>query len=145
MIAVILLIFSILSIIILYNAFLITINERKKEYAVLNSVGATESQILKMTFLENIIIGILGIIIGFLISILGSCILLKMLNNIADSTIYNFKLILDIKYIILSFVIIIINIYVSSLIILYLNLAILLSFVSFEQSLDVLVFPSLTI
>lgn len=116
MIAVILLIFSILSIIILYNAFLITINERKKEYAVLNSVGATESQILKMTFLENIIIGIIGIIIGFLISILGSCILLKMLNNIADSTIYNFKLILDIKHIILSFVIIIINIYISSLI-----------------------------
>ena len=116
MIAVILLIFSILSIIILYNAFLITINERKKEYAVLNSIGATEGQILKMTFLENIIIGILGIIIGFLISILGSCILLKMLNNIADSTIYNFKLILDIKYIILSFVIIIINIYISSLI-----------------------------
>lgn len=116
MIAVILLIFSILSIIILYNAFLITINERKKEYAVLNSIGATEGQILKMTFLENIIIGILGIIIGFLISVLGSFILLKMLNNIADSTIYNFKLILDIKYIILSFVIIIINIYISSLI-----------------------------
>ena len=116
MIAIILLIFSVLSIIILYNAFLITINERKKEYAVLNSIGATESQILKMTFLENIIIGIIGIIIGFLISILGSCILLKMLNDIADFTIYNFKLILDIKYIILSFVIIIINIYISSLI-----------------------------
>ena len=116
MIAIILLIFSILSMIILYNAFLITINERKKEYAVLSSIGATESQILKMTFLENFIIGIIGIIIGFLISILGSCILLKMLNNIADSTIYNFKLILDIKYIILSFVIIIINIYISSLI-----------------------------
>ena len=49
-------------------------------------------------------------------SILGSFILLKMLNNIANSTIYNFKLILDIKYIILSFAIIIINIYVSSLI-----------------------------
>ena len=116
MIIIILLIFSILSIIILYNAFLITINERKKEYAVLNSIGATESQILRMTFLENIIIGIIGIIIGFLISNLGSYILLKMLNNIVDSTIYNFKLILDIKYIIISFVIIIINIYISSLI-----------------------------
>lgn len=116
MIVIILLIFSILSIIILYNAFLITINERKKEYAVLNSIGATESQILKMTFLENIIIGIIGIIIGFLISNLGSYIFLRMLNNIVDSTIYNFKLILDIKYIIISFLIIIINIYISSLI-----------------------------
>ena len=116
MLIVILLIFSVLSVIILYNAFLITINERKKEYAVFNSIGATESQILKMTFLENFIIGIIGIIIGFLISVLGSFILLKMLNNIANSTIYNFKLILDIKYIILSFCIIIMNIYISSLV-----------------------------
>ena len=51
MLIIILLIFSILSVIILYNAFLITINERKKEYAVFNSIGATESQILKMTFI----------------------------------------------------------------------------------------------
>ena len=116
MLIIILLIFSILSVIILYNAFLITINERKKEYAVLNSIGATESQILKMTFLENMLIGIIGIIIGFLLSILGSFIILKMLNNIVNSTIYNFKLILDIKYIILSFCIIIMNIYISSLI-----------------------------
>ena len=82
----------------------------------MNSIGATESQILKMTFIENLIIGIIGIIIGFLLSVLGSFILLKMLNNITNSTIYNFKLILDIKYIILSFTIIIINIYISSLI-----------------------------
>lgn len=34
--------FSILFIIILYNAFLITIDERQKEYAVLNSIGGTE-------------------------------------------------------------------------------------------------------
>lgn len=116
LLVIILLIFSILSIIILYNAFLITINERKKDYAVLNSIGATEGQILKMTFLENIITGIIGIIIGFLLSYLCSDLLLKLLNNIVVSTIYNFKLVLDIKYIIISFVIIIINIYISSLI-----------------------------
>lgn len=116
LLVIILLIFSILSIIILYNAFLITINERKKDYAVLNSIGATESQILKMTFLENIIIGVIGIIIGFLLSYFCSDLLLKLLNNIVASAIYNFKLVLDIKYIIISFVIIIINIYISSLI-----------------------------
>ena len=116
LLVIILLIFSILSIIILYNAFLITINERNKDYAVLNSIGATEGQILKMTFLENIIIGVIGIIIGFLLSYLCSDLLLKLLNNIVASTIYNFKLVLDIKYIIISFVIIIINIYISSLI-----------------------------
>ena len=116
LLVIILLIFSILSIIILYNAFLITINERKKDYAVLNSIGATEGQILKMTFLENIIIGVIGIIIGFILSYFCSDLLLKLLNNIVASTIYNFKLVLDIKYIIISFVVIIINIYISSLI-----------------------------
>ena len=69
-----------------------------------------------MTFLENIIIGVIGIIIGFLLSYLCSDLLLKLLNNIVASAIYNFKLVLDIKYIIISFVIIIINIYISSLI-----------------------------
>ena len=116
MFIIILLVFSILSIIILYNAFLITINERKKEYAVLNSIGATESQILKMTFLENIIIGIMGIIIGFLLSILGSTIIVKMLNNILEPANYHFGLVLDIKYMMLSLVIMIINIYLASLI-----------------------------
>ena len=112
----ILLVFSILSIIILYNAFLITINERKKEYAILNSVGATEGQVLKMTFLENIIIGIVGIIIGGLLSVLGANIILKLLNNILEPTVYNFNLVIDIKYIILALLLIIVNIYVSSVI-----------------------------
>ena len=56
--------FSILFIIVLYNSFLITIDERRKEYAILNSVGATEGQILKMLFTEIAIMGIIGIIIG---------------------------------------------------------------------------------
>ena len=112
----ILLVFSILSIIILYNAFLITINERKKEYAILNSIGATEGQILKITFLENIIIGIVGIIIGGLLSVLGANIILKLLNNILEPTVYNFNLVIDIKYIVLALLIIIVNIYVSSVI-----------------------------
>lgn len=111
-----LVIFSVLFIIILYNAFLITINERKKEYAVLNSVGGTESQILKMVFSETTIMAVIGIIIGALLSILGTSIILKMLNNVLTSTLYAFNLILDIKYIIISIFIIMLNIYISALI-----------------------------
>ena len=116
MILVILLVFSILFIIILYNAFLITINERKKEYAILNSVGGTEGQILKMIFLEATIMGIVGIIIGSLISFLGTNIILKMINNLLVSTGYNFCLIIDIKYMVLSLFMIIFNIYISAII-----------------------------
>lgn len=115
-IIVILMAFSILFIIILYNAFLININERKREYAILNSVGGTEGQILKMIFLEGIVMGTIGIIVGGLISCLGSNVILKILNNLLANTGYNFRLIFDTNYIILSLFIIIINIYISALI-----------------------------
>ena len=107
---------SILFIIILYNAFLITINERKKEYAVLNSIGGTEGQILKMILFEGIIMGAIGIFIGGIISIFSSNMILKLLNNILKNTGYNFRLILNIRYIILSLGIIIFNIFISSII-----------------------------
>ena len=107
---------SILFIIILYNAFLITINERKKEYAVLNSIGGTEGQILKMILFEGIIMGAIGIFIGGIISIFSSNVILKLLNNILKNTGYNFRLILNIRYIILSLGLIIFNIFISSII-----------------------------
>lgn len=107
---------SILFIIILYNAFLITINERKKEYAVLNSIGGTEGQILKMILFEGIIMGTIGIFIGGIISIFSSNLILELLNNILKNTGYNFRFILNIRYVILSLGIIIFNIFISSII-----------------------------
>lgn len=107
---------SILFIIILYNAFLITINERKKEYAVLNSIGGTEGQILKMILFEGVIMGAIGIFIGGIISIFSSNMILKLLNNILKNTGYNFRFILNIRYIILAIGIIIFNIFISSII-----------------------------
>ncbi len=108
--------FSILFIIILYNSFLITINERKREYAILNSIGGTEGQILKMIFFEGIILGIIGMIIGGMFSIVATNVILNILNNILSDTGYNFRLIVDSKYLILSVCIILINIFESALI-----------------------------
>lgn len=107
--------FSILFIIVLYNSFLITIDERRKEYAILNSVGATEGQILKMLFTEIAIMGIIGIIIGGAISVLCANIILNLLNHIIMNTGYVFKLVLYIPYCIASILIIIINLYISAL------------------------------
>ncbi len=107
---------SALFIIILYNAFLITINERKKEYAILNSVGGTEGQVLKMIFKEAIMMGVIGIIAGGMLSVLLSNIVLSSINNILNRAGYYFRLIFDIKYIMLALGIIVINIYFSILI-----------------------------
>lgn len=116
MIIVILFIFSVLSIVILYNSFLITINERKKQYAILTSIGATESQIIKIVFFETIVVGISGILIGGVISYLGTEIILKMINQILIPTSYHFRLIINAKSIFLALFIIIANIYLSAII-----------------------------
>ena len=116
LIILILVIFSIIFIIILYNAFLITVNERKREYAILNSVGGTEGQILKMIFLEGIIIGIIGIILGGIISVFCSNIIIELLNKILIEAGYTFRLVFDIKYIIASVLIIIANIFIASIV-----------------------------
>ncbi len=116
MILLILIVFSALSIVIIYNAFLITVNERKKEFGILVSIGATEGQIKKMLFYEATILGILGIIVGTIISFLGTEVILKMINNVLKYTNYQFKLFIEVKYIILSVVFIILNIYIAMII-----------------------------
>lgn len=108
--------FSILFIIILYNAFLITINERKREYAVLNSVGGTEGQVLKMIFTEAIFMGIIGIVIGVVLAIFVANSILSGVNGILNIAGYYFKLTINAKYIMLAILIIAINIYLSVLI-----------------------------
>ena len=116
MLIVVILVFSILFIIILYNAFLITINERKKEYAILNSIGGTEGQVLKMVFVEAIFMGIIGVIIGGILATISAKLILNSLNNILVSAGYYFRLLIEAKYIIFSLIIIAINIYLSVLI-----------------------------
>lgn len=116
MIVLILLVFSIFFIIILYNSFLVTINERKRDYAILNSIGGTEGQVLRMIFLEATIMGAFGIIIGGVLSVIGVKAILDMVNNILAPTSFNFSLVVDIKYVIVALIIILLNTYISAII-----------------------------
>lgn len=112
-IVLVLIIFLIIFLIILYSNFYVTMNERKKEYAVLNSIGATESQLLKIAIIEGIVIGAIGIIIGIIMSILGANIILNLLNNIVKSTIYNFELEIKLIYFIILIILVFYNIFTS--------------------------------
>ena len=47
-----------------YNAFSISISERKKQFGILNSIGATKSQVMKLVFVEALIVSIIAIPIG---------------------------------------------------------------------------------
>ena len=106
-------IFLVIFLIILYSNFYVTMNERKKEYAVLNSIGATENQLLKIATFEGTLIGVIGIIIGIILSFIGANIILSLLNNILKSTIYSFRLIPKISYFVIFIVLVFYNIYLA--------------------------------
>lgn len=61
----------VVSMIALMCIFTITINERKQEFGVLASLGAKKSHIIKIIILEAGTIGLLGGIIGVVISTIG--------------------------------------------------------------------------
>lgn len=73
---------SIGCIIVIYNSFAISVSERKKQFGLLSSIGATKKQIRKTVFFEATVVGIIGIIIGILSSIFGIGILLRVVNSL---------------------------------------------------------------
>ncbi len=67
---------------IIYNAFSISVNEKKKSYAMYKSIGASPKQILFSVFLETLIILVIAIPLGFLLSLGFVALVLLIVNNI---------------------------------------------------------------
>ena len=74
---------------IIYNAFSISVNEKKKKYATYKSVGATPKQILYAVFLESLIVLIIAIPLGFLLSLGFVSLILFIINNLLEGIISN--------------------------------------------------------
>ena len=66
---------------IIYNAFSISVNEKKKSYAMYKSIGASPKQILFSVFLETLIILGIAIPLGFLLSLGFVALVLLIVNN----------------------------------------------------------------
>lgn len=67
---------------VIYNAFAISIGERKKQFGMFASVGATSAQIRRIVLIEAGVIAAIGIPLGILGSIVGVGILLKLTQGI---------------------------------------------------------------
>src|SRR5262245_30239360 len=67
---------------VIYNAFAISISERKKQFGMFASVGATAAQIRRTVLVEAGVIGAIGIPLGILGAIIGVGILLKLTQGI---------------------------------------------------------------
>lgn len=69
------------SVVLIYNAFAMSINERITYLGMLASVGATKKQKRMSVYFESFILGIIGIPIGFFAGVLGIGITLKALGS----------------------------------------------------------------
>lgn len=109
----------IVSIFCIKNSFMITIAEKRKLYGMLGSVGATRKQIKKSVVLEGIILGFIGIPLGILIGIIGTQLILLLMNMILGPyffpSIKRLTMHFSIFPVILSFVLGIFAIYFSSM------------------------------
>lgn len=103
-------------VIVIYNSFAISVMERKKQFGLNASIGATKKQIRYTVFFEAMIVGIIGIPLGILSSYIGIGVLLKLVNyllpNIFSAPL---KLVTYPTFILIPIIFIIITIFLSSL------------------------------
>ena len=74
---------SIACIIVIYNSFHISVMERKKQFGIFASIGATKTQLMKTVFLEALIVAVIGIPLGVLSGMLGIKITLDIIMKLA--------------------------------------------------------------
>lgn len=67
---------------VIYNAFAISIGERKKQFGMFASVGATSAQIRRIVLIEAGVIAAIAIPIGIVGAIVGVAILLKLTQGV---------------------------------------------------------------
>jgi putative ABC transport system permease protein len=76
------------SVSVIYNAFAISVSERKKQFGMLSSVGATGRQIRRMVFFEGFVLGLIGIPFGILSGLAGIWATLKVVNRLGVETMF---------------------------------------------------------
>ena len=81
-ITIILTLVSIACIIVIYNSFAISVMERKKQFGLFSSIGATRKQLAKTVFFEAFIVALIGIPLGILSGIVGIGTVLIIINKL---------------------------------------------------------------
>ena len=117
MIIIMLSLVSIGCIVVIYNSFAISVMERKKEFGLLSSIGATKKQLSYTVFFEALIEGIIGIILGICGAYIGIGTVILIINNlIGDILVLKLNLVTNIVFIIIPVIFMIIVIFISALV-----------------------------
>ena len=108
------------SILVIYNSFAISVSERKKQFGMLGSIGATKKQIRKSVLYEGAYLGLIAIPIGIILGILGIGITLKIVDNLLiplfANTNWHIQLTISWETIIIAALLVALTIYISVLI-----------------------------
>ena len=103
----------------IYNSFSIAISERKKQFGILNSIGATKSQIMKLVFLEGFLVSIVGIPIGLLSGTIAIDIVFKVIKTFFKTSAFGeleLRVVFSPIVLIISTLVILLTIFISALI-----------------------------
>lgn len=103
----------------IYNSFSIAISERKKQFGILNSIGATKSQIMKLVFLEGFLVSIVGIPIGLLSGTVAIDIVFKVIKTFFKTSAFGeleLRVVFSPIVLIISTLVILLTIFISALI-----------------------------
>ena len=100
--------------IVIYNSFAISVMERKRQFGLLSSVGATKRQIRKTVFFEALVVGIIGMLLGIVASFLGIGLVILIINNlISDMLGTTLKLAAYPLFVIIPLIFMVITIFIS--------------------------------
>ena len=117
MIIIMLSLVSIGCIVVIYNSFAISVMERKKEFGLLSSIGATKKQLSYTVFFEALIEGTIGIILGIGGAYIGIGTVILIINNlIGDILVLKLNLVTNIMFIIIPVIFMILVIFISALV-----------------------------
>ena len=103
----------------IYNSFSIAISERKKQFGILNSIGATKSQVMKLVFLEGFLVSIVGIPIGLLSGTIAIDIVFKVIKTFFKTSAFGeleLRVVFSPIVLIISTLVILLTIFISALI-----------------------------
>lgn len=73
--------FGIIVFFIIYNSYSISIGVRRKEVILYKLASANENFLYRLYFKESFVMGIIGILLGFIISVFLNLFLIKLINN----------------------------------------------------------------
>ena len=106
---------SIACVIVIYNSFAISVMERKKQFGLFSSIGATKRQIKSTVLYEAMIVSLIGIPLGILSAYLGIYVVVLIMNNLLKGMFsVGFHLSTYPLFIIIPIIFMIITIFVSA-------------------------------